>query len=80
MRCGFGVRQDGGLDIACLITKRSLPPGPLNLLLQLLPPHLSDEHNNAQPTVLLENPMRYYEVTARRWLPVSSHHAALVTI
>lgn len=44
-----------------------------------LRPRLGDEDNNAQPTVLLENPMRYYKVTARHWLPVSSHRAALVT-
>ena len=39
---------------------RPPPPGPLHLLPQLLRPHLSDEDDNTQPTVLLENSMRHY--------------------
>ena len=47
--------------------KRPPPPGPLNLLLQLLRPHLSGEDNDTQLAVLLENSMRPYKGTARRW-------------
>ena len=57
---GFGARQNGGPGTACLMTKRPPPPGPLHLLPQLLRPHLSDEDDNTQPMVLLENSMRHY--------------------
>lgn len=77
---GDGDLESGkmGLDTACLMPKRPPPPGPLNLLLQLLRPHLSGEDNYTHLAVLLENSMRYYKGTARRWPPVSSHHAVLV--